>query len=767
MTSFKKQEWLSSQYAKLSIVRVAYLLIFLALSPSAFASFVLHEYVGGAGANLPIVHGSTITRTYLDIEMLEFLTASGTGTDNTPFTTSAVSSDNTVVEYSVVVGSGPASPWYTTNLIRFKTAGTATVTFTRRRNSDAAVLEQATVTFVITPSHLTIQANDKTRLYGMPNPLLNGTVLGLPPSWAAFSTEPTYSTTAGPNSPVGPYPITVSGAVTYPRYVLDPSINGTLTVTPAPLTLTVGNAGRTYGSANPAFSATYTGLAPGETGATALVTQPALATSAATNSPVGTYPITATGAVANANYSLQPPVNGTLTVGPAPLTITVENANRVYGDVNPTFSATYTGLAPGETPANAMVTQPVLSSTALPSSPPGNYLITPGAAVANSNYSLAPLGSGILTVVRRPLTVGGQNASRPYGSANPPLTTLYLGLAPGETSAHAFITQPTLISYATATSPPGNYSINVLGGTATPNYLPSYPSMGVLTVERAPLTMTVENATRIYGGADPVFSATYAGLVPGETIANALTTLPTLGTSATATSPVGTYPITASGAVESANYSLQAPVNGTLAITPASLTVKAEDATRVYGAADPAFSATYEGLVAGDTAATALTTPPTLGTSATITSPVGTYAITASGAVSNANYSLGTPVGGVLTVTPATLVITAANASRVAGAANPAFSAITSGWVNGETDANLVTQPVFSTTATPNSPPGTYPIIASGADASNYAISYEAGTLTVTAAPLTAPVPVPVNSGWLLGALCALLGGMAWRAKKS
>ena len=87
-----------------------------------------------------------------------------------------------------------------------------------------------------------------------------------------------------------------------------------------------------------------------------------------------------------------------------------------------------------------------------------------------------------------------------------------------------------------------------------------------------------------------------------------------------------------------------------ITITPAALLITAENAGKVYGTGNPVFTAAYAGLVNGDTAAS-LDTPATLGTAATAASPVGTYAITASGAV-DANYII-THVDGTLTVTPA------------------------------------------------------------------------------------------------------------------
>src|SRR5213076_3218018 len=154
----------------------------------------------------------------------------------------------------------------------------------------------------------------------------------------------------------------------------------------------------------------------------------------------------------------------------------------------------------------------------------------------------------------------------------------------------------------------------------------------------------------------------------------------------TSASSVGTYPITASGAV-SANYTISY-ASGTLTVTAATLTVTAINETRAYGAANPALMVSYSGFVNGDTAAS-LTTPPSVTTTATSASSVGTYPITASGAVS-ANYAI-SYANGTLTVTAATLTITANNETRSYGATNPALTVSYSGFVNGDTTASLTT----------------------------------------------------------------------------
>ena len=83
------------------------------------------------------------------------------------------------------------------------------------------------------------------------------------------------------------------------------------------------------------------------------------------------------------------------------------------------------------------------------------------------------------------------------------------------------------------------------------------------------LTISAQNTNKIYGAPLPTFIPLYSGFTNGDTPAS-LTAQPVLSTPATPVSPVGTYPIHASGAVSS-NYVIQY-VDGTLAILPAATT---------------------------------------------------------------------------------------------------------------------------------------------------------------------------------------------------
>lgn len=102
---------------------------------------------------------------------------------------------------------------------------------------------------------------------------------------------------------------------------------------------------------------------------------------------------------------------------------------------------------------------------------------------------------------------------------------------------------------------------------------------------------------------------------------------------------------------------------------------------------------------------------------------------------SNADWSATVEIPCSYTITKAPLTVIANNARRYYGEENPELTETIIGFKNGETEKVLVTKPVLSTLATSESDAGTYPIYCSGADAKNYAITFQHGTLTIDKAP--------------------------------
>jgi hypothetical protein len=141
----------------------------------------------------------------------------------------------------------------------------------------------------------------------------------------------------------------------------------------------------------------------------------------------------------------------------------------------------------------------------------------------------------------------------------------------------------------------------------------------------------------------------YSGFV-GSDNASKLTAAPTLNTTATASSPVGSYPITAGSAADS-NYSITY-VPGTLTIDPASLNVAADSETKVYDTPDPSLNYTVSGLVNGDN-----TSIFTGSLSRDTGQNVGAYPITQGTLSAGSNYVMNF-TGNILTITKAPQQIT-------------------------------------------------------------------------------------------------------------
>ncbi len=333
------------------------------------------------------------------------------------------------------------------------------------------------------------------------------------------------------------------------------------------------------------------------------------------------------------------------------------------------------------------------------------------------------------TVKPAKLTAKVNNVSREYGEENPQFNISYSGFVTGENES-VLTTQPTISTTATKKSNVGDYPITISGGVAA-NYEFVYES-GVLTITKAPLSAKVNDATKVYGSSNPAFTIEYYGLKNDET-APAWSKTPTFQTEATQSSSVGKYEVTAVNGVP-VNYDLGEIISGTLTVTPAPLTIKANDATRQYYSDDPNFGYTCNGFVSGENEEV-LSSKPVLTTTANKSSNVGTYPIKVSGA-SNSNYSI-SYVDGTLTITPRTLYASVGNYERAYNEDNPEFEVKYDGFVGNENEKVLITKATASTTATKTSDVGSYPINVTGGSADNYKFSYTSGTLTINKAEQT------------------------------
>ena len=560
-----------------------------------------------------------------------------------------------------------------------------------------------------------------SRPYGGENPILPIEYEGFvnDEDEKVLSIKPVATTTATKESSVGNYPITVSGGeATNYDFTYE---QGVLTVTKAPLSAKVVDATKVYGEQNPNFSMEYYGLKNDET-VPAWITKPTFQTEATEASGVGHYIVKAIDGVAM-NYDLAIE-DGTLTITQAPLIIKANDATRQYYEDEPDFDFLCTGFLNNDD-KQVLTKKPTITTSATKVSHVGKYKITPSEAEAK-NYTIS-YESGELTITKRTLKATS-HSSRQYGEKNPEFSIEYTGFVNNETEDVLTI-KPIGTTTATKESSVGNYPITVSGGEAT-NYDFTY-EQGVLTVTKASLMAKVVDATKVYGEQNPNFSLEYYGLKNDETVP-AWTTKPTFQTEATKKSGVGEYMVSAVDGVP-VNYDIEFN-DGTLSITPAPLTIKANDAERPYYSDDPLFSYECTGFANGENESV-LTTKPQLSTTATPQSGVGTYDINV-GETSSPNYNISYSKG-TLTITPRLLTASVGNYERPYNEENPDFKVEFEGFAGGEDERVLLSKPVARTAATRTSDVGTYRIDVSGGNADNYTFSYVSGQLTINQAEQT------------------------------
>ena len=245
------------------------------------------------------------------------------------------------------------------------------------------------------------------------------------------------------------------------------------------------------------------------------------------------------------------------------------------------------------------------------------------------------------------------------------------------------------------------------------------------TITPAPLSLTVNNATREYGNPNPEFSSVITGFVEGENAENQNMKVD-YTCDADGQSNVGNYRILAS--VNAPNYEVTYHY-GTLAVTKAPLTLKVKNTSRLYGDENPQFELIYTGLRNNETSPT-WTQAIKVATTATKKSHCGVYPITVSGGVSQ-NYQVAEYANGELTVSKRPLTVKALDYERSYGEANPAFKIAYDGFANSDNESCISPKPTLSCEATKESNAGTYQILVTGGKADDYAITYQYGKLKV------------------------------------
>ena len=423
---------------------------------------------------------------------------------------------------------------------------------------------------------------------------------------------------------------TIKVRVTNANY--DPSpveLEGTVKITPKPVTVTANSYNKAYGATDPEFTATVEGTLGSDTVNYKLNRE--------TGEDVGTYKILAIGDAAQGNYSVTY-YPGTLTITAATRpedrqlgvtsyegvydanehTITVDNV--LDGDV---VEYSYDG---GETWTTNLNQYKDVTETTIK------------VRVTNANYDPSPVElEGTVKITPKPVTVTANSYNKAYGATDPEFTATVEGTLGSDTVNYKLNRE--------TGEDVGTYKILAIGDAAQGNYSVTYYP-GTLTITAATRPEDRQLGVTSYEG---VYDAnehtiTVDNVLDGDVVEYSYDGGETWTTNLNQYKDVTETTIKVR--VTNANYD-PSPVEleGTVKITPKPVTVTANSYNKAYGATDPEFTATVEGTLGSDTVNYKLNRE--------TGEDVGTYKILAIGDAAQGNYSV-TYYPGTLTITAAT-----------------------------------------------------------------------------------------------------------------
>jgi YVTN family beta-propeller protein len=338
-------------------------------------------------------------------------------------------------------------------------------------------------------------------------------------------------------------------------------------------------------------------------------------------------PVTGTGGTGTLTYSVLPAL---------PTGLSFSTAGVVSGTpIAISAATTYTVTV---TDANSATATATFSLTV-----DSSVVATQAVATTNVTVNQAP-------VAFTPVVGSGGSGSLSYSV----LPTLPAGLS--FASSTGTITGTPTVTSATAT-----YTVTVTdtnNANATANF-------GLTVNAEAPtIIFTVSNHTN----GDAAFSVNASSNSTGAFTYSVVSGPATISGSTVTLSGAGKVTLQVSEAAD-ANYSV-ATKNASFTISMATLTIKANDANRLYGAANSGFTGSLSGAQPGDNLVESFAT------SATTLSPVARYAIVPSVTGPNVSFYTETIVNGTLTIAQApTSIILSARSTSIASGQSVTFTA--------------------------------------------------------------------------------------------
>ncbi|MBO5669459.1 MAG: hypothetical protein J6R75_03735, partial [Candidatus Methanomethylophilaceae archaeon] len=504
---------------------------------------------------------------------------------------------------------------------------------------------------------------------------------------------------------VGTYVITPSGATTQGNYLVS-YVKGTLTIDYRDVTITTLNGSKTYGEIDPALSASVSGLLGSDV--------VDYSVDRIAGGDVGTYSIIATGEEIQGNYRVSFSNVGSFTINKATYDMSgIHFVNKVV-----VYDGKEHGIVLTDAGGNPIVELPmgldgirldVQYSEGITNA--GNRQIVATFSTTSGNYDVPDLMRATLEVQRASLRVETYSIMKEYDGTPITPTGKIEGMVNGETCD--LVLTGVIIGVGSVSS---SYSID--WGTAIANNYVVSADIGTLEVTARAITITGGSATVTYDHEyHAVTTFTADRLLDGHELYNItyLASGRNVGTHAGAFSNKAMFKV---GDVDvTSNYSVTiVPV--TLTISPRNIS----DCGVEYGSADFVYDAGQHTL---DVVQVMFEDH--------VLDPLNEYRVSGNTGTNAMGYELviegiGNYTGSIVrawTIAHAPVKVTANNASKVFGDADPAFNATVTGLIG--TDA---VEYGISRAAGENA--GTYGITVTGASIQgNYAVEYVSGTFTI------------------------------------
>ena len=412
----------------------------------------------------------------------------------------------------------------------------------------------------------------------------------------------------------------------------DVTVDYTLKVTRKAVTVTADNKSKVFGEKDPELTATVTGTIGKDTVEYTL--------SRKAGEDVGTYTITPSGKAEQTNYKVTY-ATGTLTITKAEtMTLTPEltgkDAEKEY-DSKPLSGGATASVTKGTKITYSTDGGKTWSETLPSITNVGTLNVT--AKAENKNYKDVTVDY-TLKVTRKAVTVTADNKSKVFGEKDPELTATVTGTIGKDTVEYTLSRK--------AGEDVGTYTITPSGKAEQTNYKVTYAT-GTLTIKSQSIDPGTdpEKPDPDYTGAkvnspkDEVYDGKEHKWIP--TVTDKADKKLKAGTdyiveySTSDFTNVGTIEVVIKG---KGNYT--GTVTRTYKITPKSVTVTADNKSKVFGEKDPEWTATVDGTLGNDTVDYTLTRE--AGEAA------GKYEITVKGDKLQGNYTV-TYVAGTLTIT--------------------------------------------------------------------------------------------------------------------